>query len=152
MTASKVKVFRVCACACLAAITCPAQHIHVSDYTCQITLAKVWLDLSLALRDEVSAHGCMQGYTTRDRRSAHVRQADEAAEAVLAAGANGDITGAADMEGAADMASAAGGASGLFKQDSEFQMLVQTCRLLLKQGRLTEAKSLIDSSIRLFAK
>ncbi len=94
----------------------------------------------------------MQGYTTRDRRSAHVRQADEAAEAVLAAGANGDITGAADMEGAADMASAAGGASGLFKQDSEFQMLVQTCRLLLKQGRLTEAKSLIDSSIRLFAK
>ena len=90
----------------------------------------------------------MQGYTTRDRRSAHVRQADEAAEAVLAAGANGDITGAADMEGAADM----GSARGLFKQDSEFQMLVQTGRLLLKQGRLTEAKSLIDSSIRLFAK
>ncbi|KAL0034582.1 hypothetical protein WJX79_009149 [Trebouxia sp. C0005] len=59
-----------------------------------------------------------KGYTTRDRRSAHVRQADEAAEAVLAAGANGGITG----------------------------------RLLLKQGRLTEAKSLIDSSIRLFAK
>lgn len=94
----------------------------------------------------------MQGYTTRDRRSAHVRQADEAAEAVLAAGANGGITGAADMEGAADMGLAAGGASGLFKQDSEFQMLVQTGRLLLKQGRLTEAKSLIDSSIRLFAK
>ncbi len=65
---------------------------------------------------------------------------------------NGDITGAADMEGAADMGSAAGGASGLFKQDSKFQMLVQTGRLLLKQGRLTEAKSLIDSSIRLFAK
>ncbi|KAA6423612.1 MAG: hypothetical protein FRX49_06672 [Trebouxia sp. A1-2] len=93
-----------------------------------------------------------KGYTTRDRRSAHVRQADEAAEAVLAAGANGGITGAADMEGAADMGLAAGGASGLFKQDSEFQMLVQTGRLLLKQGRLTEAKSLIDSSIRLFAK
>ncbi len=110
------------------------------------------MDLSLALRDEYSPHGCMQGYTTRDRRSAHVRQADEAAEAVLAAGTNGDITGAADMEGAADMGSAAGGASGLFKQDSKFQMLVQTGRLLLKQGRLTEAKSLIDSSIRLFAK
>ncbi|DBB12946.1 TPA: hypothetical protein ACH3X3_005694 [Trebouxia sp. C0006] len=93
-----------------------------------------------------------KGYTTRDRRSAHVRQADEAAEAVLAAGANGDITGAADMQGAADMASATGGASGLFKQDLQFQMLVQTCCLLLKQGRLTEAKSLIDSSIRLFAK
>ena len=97
------------------------------------------------------AHGCMQGYTTRDRRSAHVRQADEAAEAVLAAGADGDIIGAADMEGA-DVGLATGGASGLFKQDSEFQMLVQTCRLLLKQGRLTEAKSLIDSSIQLFAK
>ena len=41
------------------------------------------MDLSLALRDEYSPHGCMQGYTTRDRRSAHVRQADEAAEAVL---------------------------------------------------------------------
>ncbi|DBA78961.1 TPA: hypothetical protein ACH3X1_008835 [Trebouxia sp. C0004] len=93
-----------------------------------------------------------KGYTTRDRRSAHVRQADEAAEAVLAAGANSDITGTADMKGAADMGSAAGGTSGLYKPDSEFQLLVQTGRLLLKQGRLTEAKSLIDSSIRLFAK
>ncbi|KAL0053282.1 hypothetical protein WJX82_003692 [Trebouxia sp. C0006] len=45
-----------------------------------------------------------KGYTTRDRRSAHV------------------------------------------------QLTCKTCCLLLKQGRLTEAKSLIDSSIRLFAK
>ncbi len=90
---------------------------------------------------------CQQGYTTRDRRSAHVRQADEAAEAVLAAGAAGDVTGAAEIDD-----TAAGPASGLFKQESEFDMLVQTGRLLLEQGRLAEAKDLVDSCIRLFAK
>ena len=95
----------------------------------------------------------MQGYTTRDRRSAHVRQADEAAEAVLAAATDGDLPGAGEQEdGAAALGAAAGSTSGLFKQESEFLMLVQTGRLLLQQGRLAEAKALMDSAIRLFAK
>ena len=91
-----------------------------------------------------------QGYTSRDRRSAHVREADEAAEAMLAAGTNGDLTGAAELEDAGVGIGSTSGAA--FKLDSEFHMLVQTGRLLLEQGRLAEAKSLVDSSIHLFAK
>ena len=90
-----------------------------------------------------------QGYTTRDRRRAHVREADEAAEAMLAAEASlqaGDAA-SAPVDGR-DTASGAG----LFKQDSEFSMLTQTARLLLKQGRLAEARTLLESCIRLFAK
>ena len=95
----------------------------------------------------------MQGYTTRDRRSAHVRQADEAAEAVLAAATDGDLPGADGVEDeAAGMGAAVGGTSSLFKQESEFLMLVQTGRLLLEQSRLAEAKALMDNAIRLFAK
>ena len=87
----------------------------------------------------------MQGYTTRDRRSAHVREADEAAEAVLAAAANDDPAVAAELEGAGT------GPAAVFKQDSDFNMLVQTARLLLEQGRLAEAKQLLENSIRFFA-
>ena len=93
----------------------------------------------------------MQGYTSRDRRSAHVRQADEAAEAVLAANANGDVVAEMNDQGPG-LILGAGSASALFKQESEFNMLVQTGRLLLEQGRLAEAKALVDGSIRLFAK
>ena len=87
----------------------------------------------------------MQGYTTLDRRSAHVREADEAAEAVLAAAANDDPAVAAELEGAG------AGPAAVFKQDSDFSMLVQTARLLLEQGRLAEAKQLLENCIRFFA-
>lgn len=95
----------------------------------------------------------LQGYTTRDRRRAHVREADEAADAVLAAGATtsqADDTENAALDGASlrDTATAAA----LFKQDSQFSMLVQAARLLLRQGRLAEAKTLLESCIRLFAR
>lgn len=109
----------------------------------------------------------LQGYTTRDRRRAHVREADEAADAVLAGGAGPPHAGAprpasADGSlveddggggGAAGGGGSGGGAvGGLFKQETEFSMLVQAGRLLLQQGRLAEAKALMESSIRLFAK
>ena len=102
----------------------------------------------------------MQGYTTRDRRRAHVREADEAAEAVLAASASTPHAGqpaaaSADVSPAKDAAAAAAAAAvggGLFKQDTEFSMLVQAGRLLLQLGRLAEARTLMESCIRLFAK
>ena len=100
----------------------------------------------------------VQGYTTRDRRRAHVREADEAAEAVLAASAHTSHAGqpaAAATDGSLAKDSAGGGGAaggGLFKQDTEFSMLVQAGRLLLQLGRLAEAKTLMESSIRLFAK
>ena len=87
----------------------------------------------------------LQGYTTRDRRSAHVRQADEAAEAGVAAAANEDPAVAAELEGAVS------GPASVFKQDSDFKMLVQTARLLLEQSKVTEAKQLLENSIRFFA-
>ena len=99
------------------------------------------------------------GSTTRDRRRAHVREADEAAEAVLAASAHTSHAGqpaaaAADGSLAKDSAGGGGAAAGggLFKQDTEFSMLVQAGRLLLQLGRLAEAQTLMESSIRLFAK
>ena len=99
----------------------------------------------------------VQGYTTRDRRRAHVREADEAAEAVLAASASTphagqSVAAAADGSLAKDAAAAGASAGSLFKQDTEFSMLVHAGRLLLQLGRLTEAKTLMESSIRLFAK
>ena len=91
----------------------------------------------------------MQGYTTRDRRRAHVREADEAADAVLAAGASTTQGGDASLGiPLKDTAAAAA----LFKQDSQFSMLVQAARLLLEQGRLAEAQTLLESCIRLFAR
>lgn len=96
----------------------------------------------------------VQGYTTRDRRRAHVKEADEAAEAVLAAGGGtprGSEVVTASADGTLVTGLAAAGA-GLFKQDTEFSMLVQAGRMLLQLGRLAEAKTLIQSSIRLFAK
>ena len=96
----------------------------------------------------------MQGYTTRDRRRAHVKEADEAAEAVLAAGASvphGSEVVTATADGTLVTGPTAAGAA-LFKQDTEFSMLVQAGRMLLQLGRLAEAKTLIESSIRLFAK
>lgn len=86
----------------------------------------------------------LQGYTTRDRRSAHVRQADEAAEAVLAAAAAADPAVAAELEGAGT------GPAAVFKEDPDFGMLVQTARLLLQQGRLAEARQMLESCMRLF--
>lgn len=96
----------------------------------------------------------VQGYTTRDRRRAHVREADEAAEAVLAAGAGTPHAGevATASANGALVPGAAAVSAGLFKQDTEFSMLVQSGRMLLKLGRLPEAKTLLESSIRLFAK
>ena len=100
----------------------------------------------------------VQGYTTRDRRRAHVREADEAAEAVLAASASTPHAGqpaAASADGSLGKEAAGGGGGavgGLFKQDTEFSMLVQAGRLLLQMDRLAEAKTLMESSIRLFAK
>ena len=64
---------------------------------------------------------------------------------MLAAAANEDPAVAAELEGAVS------GPASVFKQDSDFKMLVQTARLLLEQGKLTEAKQLLESSIRLFA-
>lgn len=94
-----------------------------------------------------------------------MREADEAADAVLAGGAGTPHAGHAGAPASADgslaeddgggggAASGGGGAvGGLFKQDTEFSMLVQTGRLLLQLGRLGEAKALMESSIRLFAK
>ena len=74
-----------------------------------------------------------------------MRQADEAAEAVLAAAANEDPAVAAELEGAVS------GPASVFQQDSDFKMLVQTARLLLEQSKATEAKQLLENSIRLFA-
>lgn len=88
-----------------------------------------------------------------------MREADEAAEAVLAASASTPHAGqpaAASADGSlAEDAAGGGGAAavgGLFKQDTEFSMLVQAGRLLLQLDRLAEAKTLMESSIRLFAK
>lgn len=88
-----------------------------------------------------------------------MREADEAADAVLAGGAGTPQAGApASADGSLaedDGGGAAGGGGavgGLFKQDTEFSMLVQAGRLLLQLGRLAEAKALMESSIRLFAK
>lgn len=97
----------------------------------------------------------VQGYTTRDRRRAHVKEADEAAEAVLAAGAgtpHGSEVVTASADGTVLTGGLAAAGAGLFKQDTEFSMLVQAGRMLLQLGRLAEAKTLIQSSIRLFAK
>lgn len=88
-----------------------------------------------------------------------MREADEAAEAVLAASASTPHAGqpaAASADGSlAEDAAGGGGAAavgGLFKQDTEFSMLVQAGRLLLQLDRLAEAKTLMESCIRLFAK
>ena len=90
-----------------------------------------------------------------------MREADEAAEAVLAASASTPHAGqpaaaSADSSLAKDVADGGGGGGGggggLFKQDTEFSMLLQAGRLLLQLGRLAEARTLMDSSIRLFAK
>ncbi|KAL3150393.1 hypothetical protein ABBQ32_000232 [Trebouxia sp. C0010 RCD-2024] len=105
-------------------------------------------------KDLEEAGTVFKGYTTRDRRRAHVKEADEAAEAVLAAGGGtprGSEVVTASADGTLVTGLAAAGA-GLFKQDTEFSMLVQAGRMLLQLGRLAEAKTLIQSSIRLFAK
>lgn len=93
-----------------------------------------------------------------------MREADEAADAVLAGGAGNPHAGRAGAPAAADsslaedgggggLSGGGGGAvGGLFKQDTEFSMLVQAGRLLLQLDRLAEAKALMESSIRLFAK
>ena len=121
----------------LRSVVCPAQSSTCSD----------------AQHTPPCSAPLLQGYTTRDRRRAHVIAADEAAEAVLAASAGtphaGDLaTASADGTLVKDAAPI----SGLFKQDTEFSMLLQAGRLLLELGRLAEAKTLMESSIRLFAK
>ena len=93
----------------------------------------------------------LQGYTARDRRLPHVQEADAAAEALIAAGEAVDAT-EAEGEGLAGLREGSELSSGLFKSEIEFQMLVQTGRLLLEQRRLAEARQLMQCCIRLFAR
>lgn len=80
-----------------------------------------------------------------------MREADEAAEALIAAGQAADASDA-EAEGLAGLREGSVLSSRMFKSNMEFQMLVQTGRLLLEQGRLSEAKQLMQSCIRLFAR
>ena len=80
-----------------------------------------------------------------------MREADEAAEALIAAGQAADAT-EADEEGMPGLPAGSDLSSGIFKSNVEFQMLVQTGRLLLEQGKLTDAKQLMQSCIRLFSR
>lgn len=81
-----------------------------------------------------------------------MREADEAAEALIAAGQAADAS-EAEEEGMPGLPAAGHElSSGIFKSNVEFQMLVQTGRLLLEQGRLSDAKQLMQSCIRLFSR
>ena len=82
---------------------------------------------------------------------AHVREADEAAEALIAAGEAADATDA-EAEGLPGLREGSELSSGMFKSDMEFQMLGQSGRLLLEQKRLAEGRQLMQSCIRLFAR
>ncbi|KAK9830261.1 hypothetical protein WJX72_010654 [[Myrmecia] bisecta] len=93
--------------------------------------------------------GVFKGYTNRDRRKPHVREADEAAEAILAAATD------AETEGEEEGGGGGGGGRVMYdlqRSQEQFEMLVRTAYVCLQQRRWQQAQALMTASIDMFAK